>query len=222
MKKLNFLVVTVVLFSSCLTIKTSDLRPLNKNSSLLPALDPKPDIGSFESVFSIGKSVGFSSSLSRTTALNVSTLKRDARVQDVITIFDREVKDNITQQFGDKKGYIVCKIVSGNLRGGGYGWAILSGMTFLVPNLFGMPFYTYTTSLDVEVEIFDLSNKLIAKYDAQCSNKVKVTLYNGYDGFGEHSSAARISSINAFKGAMEDIKSKIEKDSNILIGLLNK
>ena len=233
MKKLFYLFVGLTLLSSCATIQMSDLKPYPENSSMLPALEPRVDMNSFESVYSMGYSTGtttgYGTSITKNSALGIainrSSMSKDPRVQDAITIFDRDVKDNITNPFGDKKGYILCKIAAGGTKTGGYGWAFLSGITLMIPNIFGMPMGFNKTSLDIEVEIYDLNEKLIGRYNAQCYDKTWIAAYHGYSGIGPDKSAtpaARISSIKAFKCAMNDIKSQIDKDYVRLNKELNK
>lgn len=233
MRNLFYLFVVLVLFSSCATLNMTDLKPYPKNSSLLPALEPRIDMNSFESAYSMGystgTSTGYGTAITKNSAIGIavnrSSMSKDPRVQDAITIFDRDVKDNITNPYGDKKGYILCKITVGSTKTGGLGWAFLSGLTLMIPNLFGMPFGVNKTSLDLEVEIYDLNENLVGKYNAQCYDKTWIAMYYGYSGFGQDKSAtpaARISSINAFKCAMNDIKSQIDKDFVRLNKELNK
>ncbi len=179
--------------------------------------------------YSSGTSAGYGTALSNGSAIGVaisnSTMSKDPRVQDAITIFDRDVKNNITNPYGEKKGYILCKIAAGGSRFAGLGWGMLSGITLFVPTIFGVPFRTFKTALDVEVEIYDKNQNLIGRYNAQCSDKTWIAMYWGYSGIGPVKPAipaARISSINAFKCAMIEIKNQILKDSVRLNKELNK
>jgi len=210
----------------------ADLKPELQNSFLLPALEIKVDLNSFESVYSVGYSTGttagYGTSVSTHSVVGFgsvqSSINRDPRVQDAITIFERDVKNNITNPIGEKKGYITCRIANGSAKAGCFGFSILSGFTLMIPNLLGMPFGCNKTYLDVEVEIYDLKNNLIGRYNAQGYDKTWVAMYYGYSDFGPDKSAkpvARISSINAFKSAMNEIKRQIENDYSRVKAKLN-
>lgn len=244
MRKFLPLLGFILLLSSCATLTMADLKPYNKNRELLPALEPRIDVASFETAYSLGYSKSTTSGYATTTetvntsknttykvgevvgnAVTDNIMGRDPRVQDAITLFDREVKNNICNPYGDNTGYILCKVAVSKVRRSGYGWTLLSAVTLLVPNLLGMPFGTYKTALDVEVEIYGLKNNLIGRYNAQAYDKTWIALYYGYSPMGPSevaTPAARISGINAFKEAMNDIKGQIENDYNRIIRELSK
>lgn len=209
------------LMTSCLTLNLKDLKPYPKIETLLPTLEPMIDEYSFESAYPTGYNAGYQTTIEQVNDKEVvvnSGFKPDfSRKQDAITLFNREVKENITNPYGDVKGSIVCKIAGESSVLGGYGWAVLSGFTFFIPNLLGMPIGNYHTSLDLDVEIYNTSNKLIGSYNAIGNSKIWCAMYYGYS----HGSAYRKSNIDAFKLAMKDIKSQIEKDSERLIKELN-
>ena len=223
---LNIFTLTVlatIFLSSCVSMKMTDLKPDSKNIKLLPTLEPRIDLSSFESAYSLGTSISSSvgtvigqSQISAIgTSITEATMSKDVRIQDAITIFDREVKDNITDPFGDSKGFILCKINASIKKLGG-GWAILSILTSMIPNLFGMPVLASTITLDVDVEIYNNSEKLIARYNGIATDKKYLAAYWGY---GIHD-MLRVSNIMAFRKVMNQIKKEIESDyENILIEL---
>ena len=216
-------IILVILFTGCKSISLSELRPTPKNTKLLPALEPKVNIESLESVYSSGTSVVevYDSRLSNTNFLGIgnstSTFYKDKRVQDAITIFERDVTDNITNPFGEKKGSITCRIVAGE-QSMKDNWAWATQFTAFSLNLFGIPLYSSVTNLDVEVEIYSKNNDLIGKYSATGYSKIWVALYWGYD----TTSAARKSAYTAFKMALNEIKLKIQDDNDKLTLELNK
>lgn len=226
---LTFFFFTVMLFQSCASvgINLQQLNPQNKNSSLLPALEPRIDIHSLESAFSMGTSTGLSTgyatSITKKTsigsAVTSTTMSKDPRVQDIITLFDREVKNNITNPFGDKKGYIICKIATANNKTHKL-WAVLHGAFLMIPTIIGVPIDMVTTMLDVEVEIYDKSERLISRYNSQC--KSEPALVHFYYGYFLRTDAQRATSIEAFTCAIADIKNQIENDVEQIITALNK
>ena len=226
MKKVIILLIPFIVFTSCATFKMSDLKPYPINKTLLPALEPRVDVPSIESAFTLGQTIGASSGYASKlgnnsvlgTAITSSQISKDPRVQDAITIFDRDVKDNITNPYGDRKGYILGKIAAGE-NSSGIGWAFMSGFTLGVWNLLGMPISHWVTTLDVEVEIYNLSEKLIRRYNAQCRHETWNALYYGY---GLNMVAAkRKAALEAFKCSMNKIKEQIESDAKDIIKELN-
>lgn len=215
--------------TSCATMKMSDLKPEPKINKLLPTLQTRVDMNSFESAYSLGRStsssVGTVSGQSQTNnnrtrvsgigrSISSTTMSKDPRIQDAITIFDRDVKDNITDPFGDSKGFILCKINASNKKQD-LGWAVLSGLTLMIPNIFGMPIGSYKITLDVDIEIYNNDEKLIARYNGTAKNKTYMAAYWGYG-----KDAVRVANIMAFRDAMNQIKSQIENDfDNITLKL---
>ncbi len=71
-----------------------------------------------------------------------------------------------------------------------------------------MPMSGIKTAMDIEVEIYDLDENLIARYNATCERKLHVAFYHGYN----KDDARRKSNLDAFKCAMNDIKNQILQD----------
>jgi len=229
MKQGIYLIFIALSITSCASMKMTDLKPTPKNNQLLPTLEPRVDLSSFESAYTLGSTTSNSAGTvygqtrtnqNRTSTIGIgsstttSTSIKDPRIQDAITIFDRDVKDNITDPFNDTKGVILCKINASNPKVG-YGWSVLSGFTLMIPNLLGMPIGSYKMSLDVEVEIYNNNGKLIGRYNAQSKEKTYMALYWGYG-----KDAARVANIKAFREALNIIKKEISNDYEKLVGKL--
>jgi len=225
-------------FASCRSVKISDLKPQGQIDKLLPSLEPQIDISSLESAFSSGTSntsgIGSAYSMGQNKGLmtiggfsSQTMSKVDKRIQETITIFEREVKDNITNPIGENKGYIICKIATADTRATKWLLFLPSSCTLYAANLLGMPMFYFMTELEVEVEIKDLKNNTIGRYKGYGKKEVPVAMYYGY--FGQLSgnnntkahAAARKTNIEAFKMAMNEIKSKISKDYSTIISKLN-
>jgi hypothetical protein len=208
--RLFFCVILYALtLTSCVSVvKTSDLRPGSNNCIGLPALMPTVDEGSLESVYPSSSVV--------TTESNVSFMRtsRNPGAQDIITLFEREVKDCITNPYGESKGYIVCSIAGEKVMN----LNLISPFLFFVPTLLGVPIARASNTLEVDVEIYSGDNRLIGRYSGGGYNKSYSGLYYGY----RISSLSRITGIKAFKMAMDEIKQKIEKDQERLIAELGK
>ena len=150
MKKLFLIpIVLIFLFTSCKTIYLSELKPSPKNTKLLPALEPKVDIESLESTYSSGSSVvevsAYNSRPTNSSFVGIgsstSTFQKDKRVQDAITIFERDATENITNPFGEKKGSITCRIVAGE-QSMKDNWVWATAFSLFTLNLVGIPLYS--------------------------------------------------------------------------------
>lgn len=148
------------------------------------------------------------------TGSSASASYRDKRVNDIINYFDTEVKENITDPYETPKGKIVLKISNGASDISYLGWLYLSGLTLMVPNLFGMPFASCETHLEILVEIYSNSNMLIGRYKAYGSHKGWSAAYYGY-------SLANGNPLENGNMARHQIKVKISKDSVKLRSKLN-
>jgi hypothetical protein len=85
---------------------------------------------------------------------------------------------------------------------------MFSLLSFGAINLLGFPFAYEKASIDIDVEIYNLNNTLIGRYNGVGSDIKFSALYYGYDS----QSALRLSRVRAFKKAMSEVKSKIAAD----------
>jgi hypothetical protein len=236
--RLTFLLFLFALFTSCRSVQITDFRPTNKNSTLLPNLEVKVDMPSLQSAYSLGTTTttGYGSGYATGAGSGVvsigafagqSTAKVDKRIQDVLTLFERDVENNICDSNGKIKGSIVFKIPANVTKGKGKILILVPYLvTFGVSSLLGAPLYFYQTELELEVEIFNNSDTRIAKYTGYGKKSVPIALYYGYYApiMNEtgNEGGIRKANIEAFKMAMNDIKVKIDNDSKLLIEKLNK
>lgn len=219
-KFINLFIFTLsVLCTSCKTLSFTEFRPTGKIANSLPALESVIDIRSLENAYSLGSTVSSGIATSNkvygsyVTVGSVSSVSyADKRVQDAITLFEREVKDNLTDPEGDKSGYIAFKISNGGGRESGYGLAFLSGLTCGVLNLCGMSFYNIKTKIEIEVEILDSNQNIISRYVGLGYQKSPIALWRGYN----PQDAYRKSNIEALKKAMNDVKEKISAEYEFL------
>lgn len=207
------------LLTSCKTLSLTALSPTGKNEKLLPPLGIIVDEPSFASALgaTTSASTGSVYTTSETGGIVSSSTKTYSNplIQYIITIYERDIL-NISDTYGDQKGYAKCRLITGSSVQGGYGLAFLSGFTLLVPNLFGMPFANHKSTMQIEVSIYDNEERLVGKYLSNFkSNKVPIALY----GYGE--GAAEIYTvITTFKECMNDIKLAIADDYDRLAPLL--
>jgi hypothetical protein len=230
MRKIIFGLGILLFMASCRTIRVSDLQPGSPLSQTLPTLEPQIDMNSFHMAYTFGSTLGLGmqdgwgpppypepwlGTFGGMVALP------DRRIQDARVLFDREVRENITDRGRDYKGFLVCRIPFGETRVGGWGWLVLSSLTLTVPNWFGMPFYNYRTELQLEVEVRNCKDELLGIYSGYGLGRTPVALWHGYASGSYnfvtgHEPAARKSNIDAFKLAMEEVKLGLQRDARFL------
>ncbi len=133
--------------------------------------------------------------------------------EDEMTIFTKEVENNLTDPYGSKYGYITLSAKQIEFKRNP-GLIIANGTLFFLPSLFGLPIQLYELKMDVTVRILDSGRKLVGKYNAICDDKIKTTLYNGnnYEG----GDAIRKIHADCLKNALQDIRSQIQNDNQRL------
>jgi hypothetical protein len=212
------LLIGLIVFSaSCAHFDLSLLRVTSPVQNGLEPLDILVDLRSLESAYSVGSSNvdsfglvvpimgGFYPVVAIQNSGN-SLQKRDVRVQDASTLFEREISENICKSLGEKKGYALCRFAGSDVASNGL-WVPLSMCTAFVLNLFGLPIFQENVKLDVEIEIRDIKQNRIAKYSALGSAKAYAAFYWGY----KH--PERVAAVKALKMALTEIRRKIERDS---------
>lgn len=225
------LLMALMLCSCATTLSLADLRPEGALANPLPTLAPEIDTYSLESVYSSwpqrysrGTGVGVSLSSTDDERMSDSYIYidtpssrrhfRDQRVQDAVTIFTREVTENISRPTGPTRGTVNCRIASGSAEMRGQGLLLLSGCFFLVPSLLGLPYGFSVTELDVNCDIYDSRGDCIGRYNAIGKCRIPLTFYTSY------SSTDRKTAVEALKKAMKEIKLQIERDSARLTSAL--
>ena len=210
MKQLSFVVGVVVLMlniSGCRTLGPETLIPKVKNEKLLPSLTPVFDYESFYTVFPMSTMVGVVSSGG---VMSGSTSKNPV-LEGFNTIFQRDVRGNVCKfdpnELDEKtNGKMRCSLVeaSGKVR---IWWAIPSGLTIFVANLFGMPLMSESHKLQIEVNIYDRNDKRVGRYTSDLhKDKAYTALYYGYNNPTQKCNRL------IFTQCMEDIKQQIAKD----------
>lgn len=153
------------------------------------------------------------------TALSVKMPAMDSRVenyglqlfiyaQDVGAIFEREVRQNLTDPYTEKKGSIVMKLnITENRAQMGY--AFFSGFFFFVPNLFGMPMYGIITSLEVQLDVLDANRQLIGSYTGAGKRRTAQGIFSKGPKYRDF---VRVNFIYAFKDALNMAREALAQD----------
>ncbi len=210
------------LVCACKGITYWDVNPnVQPNTNLLPALEPVVDINNLETTYSAGGVYSVANNFgsiyaqnprwanwAQTTTMNTTAYK-DARVSDVINIFEKEVKENISSPYGTRKGYISLKL---GYRGTG------SALQYYIPsilslgtlNLLGFPFDQSSQSLEVQVEIWNNKREMVKRYVETVYDDQYVAMYWGYN---EQDVWRKLAADN-IKHALENIRFRINGDAS--------
>jgi hypothetical protein len=219
MKYFIYITISTFLFFSCRSIKEIDFKGGEPMPSLLPAIELRVDLNSFSKINAMYiermPETPFEYTYSVDSSIYFSTLSYSLTSADKIKIFEHEMLYNITEQGQSQtQGYAVFRISKGNYNQK-FAWAIISGLTLMIPNLVGMPVGSVVTDLEVQIDFYDTKQKLIKKYTASGRGKAWIALYYGYSEMGPlvtQSNVFRIAYIKAVKSAMQNIKLQIEED----------
>lgn len=130
-------------------------------------------------------------------------------MRDVFTLLGNELTGNTALNAGEKYGQARFKLVYYERRIPGWGWIIPSTLTVGVANLFGMPVKKIRANLELQLEILDARNNVIAQYRAPGTGKATVAMYYGYSGWG----AVRKVNLLALQEAMRGIRAQLEPDT---------
>lgn len=218
MKK--YLLLLSLILASCKSISYGDVNPvIAKNNILLPPLESVTDIYNLESTYSAGGFSAVSDNIGgmgggnnfggwmQTTDTSGINYK-DSRVNDAINIFEKEVVENITNPYGEKKGYIVLKL--GYIEeDNSFIYPAVSLCTLYTINLFGFPQNKISQLLEVEVDILDNNKNLVKRYVETVNNSDYVAMWWGYD----ESTIYRKIAADNIKEALSKIRIKIGQDA---------
>lgn len=216
---ITLLFFTLLISSSCTTLRVSDFPQGTAIASKLPALEPIFDYHSFQNAYpdfyeaSSGTALRLDDNFSIFTGTSrARAVSNETKAYDAVHLFEKEVRDNISQATGKIYGSAVCKVGFGNSSGN---WTnpVVSTLTLGVLNLFGYPYSIIQDELEVIVEIRDAENYIVGRYSAIGFGEFKTTIYRS-------NGATRLAHARAFVDAMEKIKFQLEKDKDDLAVLL--
>lgn len=195
MKKIYLLATVAALLSSCRSVGYEDLTPsIRPNNNLLPVLEVKTDTKIYPKKEKIGKKT-----------------YNDSRGTDAETIFIKEVRENIIEPTGEKKGYITMRISYEDTDSVGlYKLTAFVGCLGLgVPFLFGVPAGALNQDLEVEVQIQNNHKDVIKRYTERVADTEYVAAWWGY----KRKDVSRKVAAENLKHALENIRYKINNDA---------
>ena len=136
----------------------------------------------------------------------------DRAVEDVFTLLERDMADNITTTSAETYGRMRFKLLHYNRPLRGMGWVIPSITTMFIANAVGMPIANIWVELELQMEITDANGKVLVHYVAPGKGKTPMALYYGYTA----SDAIRRANLKAIKDAMKHIKQEMNADVPML------
>lgn len=209
----------ILCLCSCKSITYQDVNPaIVPNSNLLPALEPVVSLNNLEATYTAGTYSGYANNFGsgygqnnwagwlQTTAIE-GIYHKDIRVYDVINIFQKEVKENITSPYGEKKGYITLKLGYRENNNSLF-YVTTSTLTLYTMNFLGYPFNKISQSLEIEVEIWNKKKELIKRYVENSTDECYIAMYWGYS-----ASAHRKVAADNIRHALEKIRLRINSDA---------
>ena len=215
MKKIFY--VACFLLCSCKSITYQDVNPIIKpNNNLLPAIDILVDINNLEATYSSGSFSSIANNFGTAYMNNhafggwaqIANTQgqhyKDARVNDAINIFNKEVLENISNPYGVKKGYISLRL---GYRGSeqSYVYPLVSIVSLFTINFMGFPYNKLKETLEVEVQIMNNKKEIIKRYVENVSNSNLMAMWRGYDGWP---TLRRKVAADNIKQALEIIRKK--------------
>lgn len=221
----NYIILLIIiLFCSCKSLKQSDFQVKGTTDLKLPFLSVEVDIQTLNYIITKDNPV---------TTIDVPNPKldpkiiidgqderyyrtNDSRVTDALKLYVIFVNNTLCNQLSkEKNGKIKLEVISYKERKNGF-FTFFSIWTFCTINFLGFPLREISTELELGLTIKDVNQKIIKTYQAKGKGFEFTAMYWGY---GEDT--RRASSIKAFKMAFIDIKKQIDNDNIELTEKLN-
>ena len=127
--------------------------------------------------------------------------------RDLATLFEREVREVLTDPYGEKRGFLELKVTTTKTQIG-IGWAVISGLFVFVPNLFGMPISTPKIAVTAQLDVLDNQHRLLSTYRADGEAKGRTALYSSTS----YADPGRVLYVQAVRQCLEQIKTKMQPD----------
>ena len=213
-KKFLLFSLVVLAVSSCRSVSFNDLHSQNENVNKLPALRVNVDKESLKNAYPVRKVTTGSGTETNDGTLNfygsVSSYKQDSRARDVITVINYDVRNNIANSTGKLKGKFNVRLsnVNNEYNAAYYPLTALQTITLYIPSLLGAPIAEQNCSVELEVEIQNNHQEVVASYTEVGQGSAKVAAYYGYTG----EEASRYCTIQAIQSAMDKVKLNIAED----------
>lgn len=186
--------------TSCRTIQFADIYPSGSIQDKIPTVETRLDATSCK-INTRGK-------YSDVIDSNYTNVLGN----DLSHVVKNDFEKNVMQVASISSGVADCRLISLNNSPAGVGWTIFNAATAFVPSLLSVPYYGRKSSLEIEVEIKDKSNKTLKTYKGRGSSKFVVDIYDRYD----FNTVDRVVTNNAMMSAIASVKNQIQNDHEML------
>ena len=137
---------------------------------------------------------------------------QNANADELMVYFSREVATNISSRLGVEHGYISCNITALESQDRSGGLILLNGLTLFVPAILGIPISNDGVQLEIEVQVRDCEQRVLAVYQAQGAARMVSGMYYGYQMYASH----RLVRLRAMQKALDQVKIQLAKDKDLL------
>lgn len=136
--------------------------------------------------------------------------------RDVNTLFEREVRETLTDPYGTPSCYLVLTSTIVSHRPG-WGWALVSGATLGGLNLLGLPYSRTQMVVDVKLDVLDRQRRLVGSYRGQGEAKATGSLYSKTN----YTAPGRVVYVQAVRAGLQQVKTNLQADLGRLQANLN-
>lgn len=137
---------------------------------------------------------------------------QNANADEMMVYFARSVNKNISSRVGVEHGYISCNITALENQDRSGGLIILNGLTLFIPTVLGLPITNDGVQLEIEVQVRDCEQRVLAVYQGQGGARMVSGMYYGYQMNASH----RLVRLRAMQKALDQVKEQIAKDKDML------
>ncbi|AHJ96640.1 hypothetical protein [Hymenobacter swuensis] len=138
----------------------------------------------------------------------------DAHPDDASKVFRQELAYHLAEAVDDslRYGYAKLLVTRAEQQRTGRVLQAFQMLTLMTPSLLGIPLEWYRTEVQAEIQIIDAHGEVIGTYSGTGRSKVRVAMYHGYS----QSKAARLSDVQGLRMALDQIRPKLDADSDTL------
>jgi hypothetical protein len=127
--------------------------------------------------------------------------------RDVNTLFEREVRETLTNPYGTPSCFLVLTTTIVSKRSG-WGWAVLSGATYGGLNLLGLPYSRTRMVVDVKLDVLDRQHHLVGSYRGQGEAKALGSIYSKTN----YTAPGRVVYVQAVRTGLQQAKASLQAD----------
>ena len=136
---------------------------------------------------------------------------------DAPRLFRNEVRQNLAEPADTAAfGYARLTVTKADVQRKNKGLQYFQFLTLMLPTLLGLPLETYHTDVTAEVQITDVTGKVLGTYTGTGRSDVRVAMYYGYS----QRVAPRLADLVALRAALASIRPQLDSAAPRLRPLL--